>query len=202
MKKNAIKNVGLGFVFLVALVFSITHDAKASELTYSYHTTATSAKVMDGISDVIITTSDRKAKAQEKFILQCDTTTESVNIFYWMHDSEGTKLTGAEGMTILAYNQNDTQTKANAAVLYDSSSDKASIREALDLVNKMDPDGTFVLQFWKWNKTFDQEVVGNSMMIPRDVAQVILDKLEGVDPLNDCDIHSEFSSTYSLKNFN
>lgn len=202
MKKNAIKNLGLGVLFFMALAFSVTHNAKASELTYSYHTTATSAKVMDGISDVIITTSDRKAKSQEKVIFQCDTTTESVNIFYYLHNGEGVKLTGAEGMTIVAYNQNDTQTKANAEVLYDSSSDKASIREALDLINKMDPEGTFVLQFWKWDESFDQVVVGNSMMIPRDVAQVILDKLEAVDPLNDCDIHSEFSSTYSLKNFN
>lgn len=204
MKKNAIKNIGIGMLFMITLAFVSTHQAKASELdgnyvnVESFNTSARGVKVMDGISEVVIGSMDRKSKREDKFVLQCDSTTESLNVFYYLHN-DGKKITGSEGMTIQVYAQNDDKATPNARTVYDSTSDKVSLHQALLKISAMDEGTTFVFRFFKLDETYDPLTVGYSMMIPKEMAQEIMDKFEEVDMMNDCDIHSEFTGIYSLK---
>ncbi|MHA1053669.1 hypothetical protein [Enterobacter mori] len=104
--------------------------------------------IMKGVDDFIITAT--KGKETQKFILTCNGPEKRLNIFYWLKDITGGKASGATGMTIQYYPEEEHQMKAHAehvTTLFDSQVSPDLTRAASQMLEHK--TGSVVFHFYE-----------------------------------------------------
>lgn len=165
--------------------------------------TVEAEKVMNGITDIVITT--QYNQRVDKFILQCDTSTESSSIFYYTQDKWGNKANHATGMSIQFYKHGtkvpEDQNQVGRRYTYITTQDHNSLRDGLQALPEIQGMGFWVMHFFK-TEGRERKSIAWSMMIEPKVATEILEKLDSIKDGSKCDYHSEFNSLYQLRTLN
>lgn len=216
MKLNDLKRlVWVVAVVMIIAAMAYTNRAKADDsygltnnptagFVKAEEVTVSAEKVMDGISDIIVTT--KAGSRTDKFILQCDSSTETGTVFYYVQTPEGVKAVNATGMSIQFY-RNDapkpqTQKEVGRRFTYITTQDHNSLRDGLNALPEIQGDGFWVLHFFRTVTGSEKTPIAWSMGIEPKVAQEMLDKLDTIKDGSDCSYHSEFNSLFALKNLN
>lgn len=121
--------------------------------------------IMDGVDDFII--SATKGKETQKFILTCNGPEKRLNIFYWLKDITGGKASGATGMTIQYYPEEERQIRTHAeqtVTLFDSQVSPDLTRAASRMLNYK--KGSFVFHFYENDGVSDHGPVAWSWQYP------------------------------------
>lgn len=121
--------------------------------------------IMDGVDDFII--SATKGKETQKFILTCNGPEKRLNIFYWLKDITGGKASGATGMTIQYYPEEERQMRTHAeqtVTLFDSQVSPDLTRAASRMLNYK--KGSFVFHFYENDGVSDHGPVAWSWQYP------------------------------------
>lgn len=154
-------------------------------------------KVMNGITDITISQS---AKGEiQKLILQCDATTQSINLFYYMNDTLGTKAKGATNFRITVYgNGKDGYHKGGDATVFDGQATTDNLRKGLEKLRALEGGGYISFELVEAHDGLDNPIA-YTFLLPSSYGDVILQRVDSVQGSEGCDIDGGFVSTYSLK---
>lgn len=205
------KKIRLVYAFAITLLAAVLlHTTSSRAASYdvkedvvvptlvSAKTTVKAEKVMNGITDIIFNMQNGAEK--QKIILQCDSTTDSINVFYYMKDTLGSKATGATGMVITVYGTTDGGYVHNGqAVVFDGLDPADNLRSGLTQLRKLNGLGYVVFEFYEMVDGIGRSPIAYSMMIPSTQAETILKAIDSVEGSGGCSISGGFTSTYSLK---
>lgn len=194
---------GAILAIIVILVLQFTnraHGATIMPAPQADHAGVQADKVMNGITDITIDMVNSKTNTKERVMLQCDATTQSLNIFYYMNDVLGGKAKSAKHFRIAVYgNGQDGYHPGGDGVIFDGSNEKDNLRAGLEKAKVLDGKGFLSFEFYKV-KDGKEQPVANSMLIPSYFAKQILEAADGIVGSEGCNINGGFTSVYPLKN--
>lgn len=154
-------------------------------------------KVMNGITDITITQS--KDGNVQKFILQCDATTKTINLFYFLNDTLGNKAKGATNFRITVYgNGNDGYNKGGDATVFDGQVTTDNLRSGIKKLEALNGAGFINFEIVEAHDGLDNPIA-YSYLIPSSYGARILQAVDGVQGSEGCDIDGGFVGMYSLK---
>lgn len=174
-------------------------EVAAQQVVKAAKVTVSTDKVMNGITDITINAYN--GKTSERFILQCDATTQSLNVFYYLKDTIGTKAKGATGFAITVYDNEDTvYTQGGKVEVFDGQDTKANLRKSLDRLLQLKGVGYVVFEFYEHVDGIGRSPVAYSLQIPSTEIPRIIQAIDSVQGSEGCNIDGGFTSVYSLKN--
>ncbi|AEV89740.1 hypothetical protein OBP_303 [Pseudomonas phage OBP] len=193
---------------LLVIAFLYTTEGKAASYDVKENVAVVAAeradrvgiqadKVMNGITDVTITQS--KDGNVQKFILQCDATTKSINMFYYLNDTLGTKAKSATNFRVTVYGNGDEGfIKGGDVTVFDGQLTTDNLRKGLEKLNALGGAGFINFEIVEAHDGIDNPIA-YSYLIPSSYGQRILQAVDGVQGSEGCDIDGGFVSMYSLK---
>lgn len=156
------------------------------------------AKVMNDVTDIEL--SSTAGGNTQRFIFQCDKTTESLNVFYHIKDSTGYKARGATGVSVSVYKGNETHYKHNGlGSIYYSEATGYNFQAALQSAADASGMGVIVFEFYEVLTDGTRSTIAYSQGIKTDQFAVILAGLNRVQGPGACDIDSGFANLSVLK---
>lgn len=206
MKKIRIAYIAAFTLLVFAFLYTTTSRAAAYDIKedtfiptlVAAKTVIKAEKVMNGITDLSFNMYN--GKEQQKVILQCDSTTETVNVFYYLKDTVGGKATGATGFAITVYGNGDKGYAQNGhAVVFDGLDPADNLRHGLDRLRDLNGLGFIVFEFYQIVDGQGRSPIAFSMMIPSTQIDTILKAIDSIEGSGGCNIPGGFTSVYSLK---
>lgn len=154
-------------------------------------------KVMNGITDITLTQSH--AGDVQKFILQCDATTQTINVFYYLNDTLGGKAKGATNFRLTVYGNGDEgYKKGGDATVFDGQVTSDNLRKGLEKLKVLNGAGFISFEIVEAHDGIDNPIA-YSFLIPSSYGDRILQAVDGVQGSEGCNIPGGFVSMYSLK---
>lgn len=205
-------NKALVWIFaLAALAFAFFASTKADAASYDVKevpaqvvtkaakVSISTDKVMNGITDITINAF--AGKTTERYILQCDATTQTLNVFYFLKDTTGGKAKGATGFAITVYDNDDqVYTQGGKVEVFDGQNTKVNLRKALDRLLQLKGVGYIVFEFYENVDGIGRSPVAYSLQISSKEVPHILQAIDAVQGSEGCNIDGGFTSVHSLKN--
>lgn len=200
--------LGIGLLIIATLIgnsakaasYDIKPDTVHEALTAD-RASVKAEKVMDGITDVVITLAVSETTTVQRVILQCDATTQSLNVFYYMDDVLGGKAKGATNFMINVYdNASQGYLPGGNVSVFDGANHKQNLRSALETLNKLNGIGYISFEFYESNGGIDHNPVAHSMLLPSSYNKKILEAIDSVPGSEGCKIDGGFTTVSPLKN--
>lgn len=155
-------------------------------------------KVMNDITDVTISTN--AGGNTQRFIFQCDKTTESLNIFYNIKDTTGYKARGATGMAITVYRGNETNYKQNGiGSIFQTEEQGRNFLTALQSAAEAAGKGIIVFEFYELLTDGTRSTIAYSQGIKTEEFVRIVNAIDKVQGKEVCNIDSGFAHLATLK---
>lgn len=198
-------NLAWGVTLIIALVVGLYLSGaiaapQTPALPKADHAGVRADKVMNGITDITVDMVNSETNTQQRVMLQCDATTASLNVFYYMNNVLGEKAKGASNFRITVYgNGEDGFHPGGDAVLFDSAKAKNNLRDGLLLANKLQGKGYIGFEFYTVEKG-KEAAIAQSLLLPSTYAADILKAANTIQGSGGCDIDGGFTTVYPLKN--
>lgn len=194
-------------VFVFAMGFGMNKAIGASydikeiaepEFVLAERVSIGSEKVMNDITDLEISTN--AGGTTQRFIFQCDKTTESMNIFYNMKDSTGYKARGATAMAITVYRGDETNYKQNGiGSVYQTEVTGGNFLVAMQSAANAAGKGAIVFEFYELLTDGTRSTIAYSQAIKTAEFVRMVNAIEKVQGSEVCNIESGFAHLATLK---
>lgn len=187
--------------FSMGAAYDIKPDAVATTpALVADRASVTSEKVMDGITDVVLTLAHSPTKTVQRVILQCDATQQTVTSFYYLKDTLGGKAKGATGFQVNVYNGPDQGYLHNGDVMvYDSQNAKDNLRNSFNRLKQLNGVGYISFEFFETHDDIDHTPIAHTMLLPSSYLPKILAAMDKYPESQGCNIPGGFVSVYELK---
>lgn len=193
-------------LFINTVSYAASYDIKETspvKATWADTVAIRADKVMNGITDVSITMTSNKEDISQRIVLQCDSTTQTINVFYYLNDVLGGKAANATGFSINAYGSGDEGYKHGGdAVVFDGLNTKQNLRERLQTLKALDGKGFISFELYENKNGIDKNPVAHSFLIGSFYGEQILNAVESIQGSEGCNINGGFTAVYTLKNLN
>lgn len=157
-------------------------------------------KVMNGVTDITLDLVNDQTHTQERILLQCDATSQSLNVFYYLNDILGGKAKSATRFRINVYgNGRDGLFPKGDSTIFDGSDINSNLRKNLNAVKVLEGRGFISFEFFTV-KEGQEMTIAHSMLIPSYFAEQMLKSADTITYSEGCDINGGFTTVHPLKN--
>ncbi|QYN80087.1 putative exopolygalacturonase [Kosakonia phage Kc263] len=188
---------------VIVVILQFTNKAEATttmQAPRADHAGVQADKVMNGITDITVNMLNSKTNTHERVLLQCDSTTQSLNVFYYMNDVLGGKAKGATQFRIAVYgNGEDGYHAGGDGTIFDGGNMNDNLRDKLQAMQILDGKGFLSFEFYTV-KDGKEIPVASSMLVPSYLAKQILQAVDNIAGSEGCNIDGGFTTVYPLKN--
>lgn len=157
-------------------------------------------KVMNGITDITIDMVNNETNLRERILLQCDATSQSLNVFYYLNDIMGGQAKSATRFRINVYgNGHDGFIPRGDTTVFDGGNINNNLRQNLNAIKVLEGKGFISFEFFKVADG-EEMTIAHSMLIPSYFAEQILKSADTITYSEGCDINGGFTTVRPLKN--
>lgn len=198
---------GLAIIFVVLVSNSsqaASYDVKETVINKALVADRASVeanKVMDGITDIAITLGVSETKTVQRVILQCDATSQSLNVFYFLNDALGNKATGATNFMVNVYDGPELGYLHGGNIsVFDGAVSKDNLRKAFERLKQLGGVGYISFEFYEKLEDNKKSPIAHTMLLPSSYVDKIISAMDKVPGSEGCNIDGGFTTVYPLKN--
>jgi hypothetical protein len=186
--------------FALAASYDIK-ETVVSKALVADRASVTAEKVSAGVTDIVITLAVAETKTVQRVILQCDATTQSLNVYYYLHDELGGKAKGATNFMLNVYDGPDSGYLHGGNIsVFDGAAHKDNLRSSLERMKKLGGIGFISFEFYEQISGIGATPIAHSMLLPSSYVDKILAAIDSVPDSEGCNINGGFTTTYPLNN--